>query len=408
MPLNLQQRMMRPLAALRYRDFRLFYSALLVSALGSQIQSTANIWLIYELTGSPLLLGLTGLARGLPILLFSLIGGVIADRVDRRRLIMLVQAIQGLLGLLLATLALTRVIEVWHIYLITIIASSLSALNAPARGAIIPSLVPGNSLLNALALNSTVWQTSTLVGPALAGISIALLGVAATYAIDGTLHILTLVSLARMRLDPVTARARQSALASLREGLSFVRHQSIITVLLAMDSAAMLFGSYRVLLPIFARDLGVGADGLGLLLSAPAAGSLIGAAVMMSLGDLRYKGLFVAGGILAYCLFLVLLACSPWFLLSLGVAIGLGFFDSVQAIPRNTAIQLITPNELRGRVSSFQSMLTNGAPALGQAQSGAVAAIIGAPLAIGAGAVTCAALILGITAARRDLRAANL
>ncbi len=408
MPLNLQQRMMRPLAALQYRDFRLFYSALLVSALGSQIQSTANIWLIYELTGSPLLLGLTGLARGLPILLFSLIGGVIADRVDRRRLIMLVQAIQGLLGLLLAALALTRVIEVWHIYLITIIASSLSALNAPARGAIIPNLVPGNSLLNALALNSTVWQTSTLVGPALAGISIALLGVAATYAIDGTLHILTLVSLARMRLDPVTARARQSALASLREGLSFVRHQSIIMVLLAMDSAAMLFGSYRVLLPIFARDLGVGADGLGLLLSAPAAGSLIGAAVMMSLGDLRYKGLFVAGGILTYCLFLVLLACSPWFLLSLVVAIGLGFFDSVQAIPRNTAIQLITPNELRGRVSSFQSMLTNGAPALGQAQSGALAAIIGAPLAIGAGAVICAALILGITAARRDLRAANL
>jgi MFS family permease len=129
---------------------------------------------------------------------------------------------------------------------------------------------------------------------------------------------------------------------------------------------------------------------------------------MMSLGDLRYKGLFVAGGILTYCLCLVLLACSPWFLLSVVVTMGLGFFDSVQAIPRNTAIQLITPNELRGRVSSFQSMLTNGAPALGQAQSGAVAAMIGAPLAIGAGAVTCAALILGITTARHDLRAADL
>ena len=396
--------MARSLGALQYRDFRLFYSALLSAALGSQIQTTANIWQVYELTDSSLHLGLTGLARGLPILAFSLVGGVIADRVDRRRFIMLAQAINGLLAVALALLTATGRIQVWHIYLFTMISSALTAFSAPARNAIIPNLVPQTLLLNALGLNSTVWQMSHLVGPALAGTCIALFGLPTTYMMNGAAHLVTLAALAVMHLGPLPARPRQPALKSLLEGLSFVRYQSIILVLLAMDSAAVFFGSYRILLPVFARELGVGAEGLGLLLSAPAAGSLLGAAVIMSLGDVRYKGLFVVSGILAYCLFLVLLAASPWFFLSLLVTLALGFFDSLQAVPRNIVIQSITPNELRGRVSSFQSMLTNGAPALGHAQSGAVAALIGAPLAIVTGAVICAAVILGMAATRRDLR----
>lgn len=408
MPLNLRQRAAHAVAALMYRDFRLFYAGLMVAALGSQFQSTANMWQVYELTDSPLHLGLTGLARGIPVFAFSLVGGIIADRIDRLKFTLVVQAASGILSLVLAALTATGLIQVWHIYLVILVGSTLTSVNAPARSAIIPNLVPKEHLLNALALNSTVWQMSQLLGPALAGLSIALFGLSTAYLVNGLAHLVTVMALAAIHLGPVLARSRQSALKSLMEVLTFVRVQSIILVLLAMDSAAVFFGSYRALLPVFARQLGVGADGMGLLMSAPAAGALLGAALIMVLGNVRYKGLFVIGGIIAYCSSLVVLAVSPWFSLSLLMTMALGFFDSIQANPRNAVIQTITPDELRGRVFSFHGMLTSGAPSLGQLQSGAMATLIGAPLTLIVGAAVCTIVILGIVSIRRDLRAADL
>ena len=396
------------LVALQHRDFRLFYGALVVASLGQQIQATANLWQIYEMTDSPLHLGLLGLTRGVPIIALSLMGGIVADRTDRRRLIMLTQALMALISIALGVLTATGAIAVWHLYAATLLTAALNAVNAPARSALVPNLVPREHLLNALALNSTIWQTANIVGPALAGASIAGLGLAPSYALNGGAYVISLGALALMYVGPVAARAPQSALKSLLEGLAFVRYRSIILTLLAMDCAATFFGSYRVLMPVFARDLGVGAEGLGLLLAAPAAGGLLGAAIIMSLSDLRYKGLIVAGGILGYCAALVALALSPWFLLSLLVAGALGLFDSLQATPRSAVIQQITPDDLRGRVSSFQTMLTNGVPPLGQTQLGAVAAILGAPLALIAGAIACAVLILGIVVRSPDLRAPDL
>jgi len=398
----------RALVALQHRNYRLFYIALVVAGLGAQIQRTTNVWQVYELTHSTVHLGLTGLAQGLPILVLSLIGGVIADRVDRRRLIMMTQAVFGLLALLMAVLTGTGLIQVWHIYIVTIITSSLTALNTPARSALIPNLVPKHHLLNAMALNSTVWQISNLLGPALAGGCIALTGLPNTYGVNGAAHLITLSALAILHVGPVAARRRESALKSLYEGLSFIRFRSIILVLLMMDVAARFFGSYTILLPVFARSLGVGAEGMGLLMSASAGGALVGSFVIMWLGNVRYKGLFVVGGILAYCLALLLLAASPWFLLSLLATTCLGLFDSFNATPRNAIIQSITPDELRGRVSGFQSMLTSGGPAMGSALSGGLAALLGPPLALVAGSLTCMTLILGLVCKRKDLRAADL
>lgn len=396
------------LVALRYRNFRLFYIALVVAGIGQQIQRTANVWQVYELTNSTIHLGLTGLAQGLPILALSLVGGVAADRVDRRRFIMVTQFAWGLVALVLAALTATGLIQVWHIYVATILNSALAAVNAPARSALIPNLVPKHHLLNAMALNSTVWQISNMAGPAIAGGLIALVGMPTTYAVNGIAHIVTLATLAIMHLGPVLARPRESALKSLNEGLSFIRLRSIILVLLMMDVAARFFGSYSILLPVFARDLGVGADGMGVLMSASAGGALLGSFVIMWLGNVRYKGLFVAGGILAYCLALLLLAASPWFLLSLLATTCLGLFDSFNATPRNAIIQTITPDELRGRVSGFQSMLTSGGPAMGSALSGALAAFLGAPMALVAGAAICTAVILALVTTRSDLRTADL
>jgi MFS family permease len=409
--------------ALQHRDYRLFYVALLAAAIGGQFQSTASLIQIYDLTHSPLHLGLTGLARGLPTFVLSLVGGVFADRVDRRLLIFGSQAVNGLGAMALAALTFSGLIDVWHIYAIMLLNGSLAALSSPARSALIPNLVPRNHLLNAIALNSTVWQTANIVGPSLAGLMIAAfassagadasgsmtLGLAAAYATNGAVHLITLAALAAMRMGPVPARPREGALRSVVVSLSFItKERSIILALLATDSAAMLFGTYRALTPIFADALGVGPREIGLLFAAPGVGSLLGAVVIMSLGDFRWKGWVVIAGILAYCVGLAAFALSPWFPLTLIVSVALGVFDSVQATPRNGVIQLLTPDELRGRVSAFQYMLVNGMPSLGQTLSGSAAAVLGAPLAMTLGAAICAVIVIGIAAARPDLRDEHL
>ena len=399
----------RAVAALQHRDYSLFYLGLVVAGVGSQVQQTANIWQIYEMTNSPLHLGLTGLARAIPLIALSLMGGVIADRVNRRQVILAAQGISGLMALVLAALTITGHIEVWQIYATIMVSGTLMALSAPARSAIIPTLVPRHHLMNAIALQSTVWQISNIVGPAIGGLLIAAVGLGATYVANGAAHVVTLVALAMIHIGPLVVRQRPSALRSLTEGLSFVRRNSVILALLGTDAAATFFGHYRVLLPFVAANVGFpGPEGLGLLLAAPGVGSLLGAAAIMSLGDLRYKGMVAVVAILGYCVALVLLAISPWFLMAIVVSGALGLFDSLQATPRNTVIQSITPDEMRGRVSSFQQMLTSGVPSLGQAYVGAIAALIGPAMALVTGAFACATIVLGITATRPDLRARDL
>ncbi len=398
----------RAVVALQHRDYRLFYVALLAAAIGGQLQSTANIIQIYDLTHSAVHLGLTGLARGIPTFAFSVMGGVIADRLDRRKLIMVTQAVNGLGALLLGGLTATGVIDVWHIYGMMLLTGSLAALSSPARQAMVPNLVPRNHLLNAIALNSTVWQMANIVGPSIAGVLIATFGLPSAYMGTGCAQLITLSSLAMMRVGPIAGRTRESALRSIGVGLSFMRKRSLILALLAMDAAAMLFGTYRALTPIFADALGVGHEGVGLLLAAPGVGSLLGAACVMSLGDFRYKGLAVIGGILAYCAALVVFALSPWFPLSMAASVALGFCDSLQSTPRNGVIALLTPDEVRGRVSAIQYMLVNGMPSLGQTLSGGTAALLGAPLALTLGAIVCATIVLGIATARPDLREERL
>jgi MFS family permease len=418
--------------ALHHRDFRFFYVALLVAGIGSQIQAFANILQIYDLTGSALQLGLTGLARAVPTIAFSLMGGIIADRVDRLRFSMVAQAINGMLSVALALLTWAGMIDVWHIYVFTFLGGAVAAINTPARSAIIPNLVPRNHLLNAIALNSTVWQSSNILGPTIAGLSIGVFGFAPTYLINGIAQIVAISALGMIRVGRVTAHARQSPARELVEGLKFVRRRSIIWVLLAADMTETFFGRYQAILPIVAVSLGAGAAGTGVLAAAPGVGNLTGAALIMAMGNFRYKGLVVISGILCYCGALVLLAAapwaalgtpflldpavkeriptsvSPWFALAMTATFLLGVFDSIQATPRSGVIQLVTPDEFRGRVSSFQSMLTGGIPPLGQALNGAIASVIGVPLALILGASTCVVAVTSLTMARPELRAADI
>ena len=394
--------------ALAYGDYRRFAISLSLNSLGAQLLLTAVFWQVFELTGSALLLGLTGLARAAPHVVLSLVGGVIADRLNRVRLIQAGQVMNATLVLALAALTLTGALEVWHLYVITFLNSSFTAVTQPARTALIPSLVPRGNLVNAVALNATIGQTSQIIGPALAGAAIATVGLGSAYVLNGLLYLGAMIAIAGVRTYSAASETDESPWRSFVDGMAFVRSKPVIISLLLLDLGAVILGSYRALLPIFAEALGAGAGGYGLLSAAPGVGSLLGAGVMLSLGDMKYKGLYTVFGVLGYSVALVVLALSPWFLLTLIAVSLLGSTNSIQMIPRNSVILAISPDALRGRVEAFRSMLAGGGPPLGYALSGVLAAAIGAPMAIVAGAAACAALVAGVGIAHRELRDPHL
>ena len=390
-------------SAITYGDFRRFAMAQLFTSLGTQLLQTAVFWQVFELTGSALLLGLTGMARAAPHIVLSLAGGVIADRLNRVRLIQAGQVMNAVLLVALAILTVTGAVEVWHLYLITLLNSAFTAVTQPARTALIPSLVPPKSLVNAVALNTTIGNTSQITGPALAGVSIATVGLGPAYLLNGLLYLAAVISLVGVRTPTMDSNPGESPWQSFVDGLSFVRSRPVIISLLILDLGAVLLGSYRALLPILAAMLGVGAGGYGLLSAMPGVGSLIGAGFILSLGDMKYKGLYTIFGVLGYSAALALLALSPWFYLTLLAASLLGATNSIQMIPRNSVILAISPNALRGRVEAFRGMLAGGGPPLGYALSGGMAAALSAPLALVIGAAACALLVAGIGIAHSKL-----
>lgn len=391
-------------AALRFPDYRRFAASLLLTSMGLQLLQVAVFWQVYELTGSALLLGLTGLARAGPHIVLSLMGGVVADRFNRVRLIQAGQAANGLLIVVLAVLTLADAVTVWHLYLVTVLNAAFSAVSMPARTAVIPSLVPREDLVNAVALNSTISQVAQIVGPALGGLVIGTFGLGATYVLDGIAYLAAMAVLWGIRTPSTPSSAPARPWESFVEGMVFVRRRRVIISLLMLDMAATVLGSYRALLPMFADMLGVGASGYGLLSSAPGVGSVVGAMAMLWLGDMRYKGLWTVGGVLAYAASLLVLALAPWFALALVGGALLGATNSIQVIPRNTAILAISPDALRGRVEAFRGMLAGGGPPLGYTLSGVVAAAIGAPAALVIGGIACMAVVGLIVASDRELR----
>jgi MFS family permease len=388
-----------PWNVLASRDFGLFWSSLLVSAIGSQLTSVAMAWQIYEMTNSPLQLGITGLFRAVPVILFALTGGWLADRVDRRRLLIATQALAMLLSLVLAVLTDTGHIQVWHIYAVTFLSTAVMTFDQPARSAMIPSLVPREHLATAFALNITLRQTGLLAGPFIGGVIIAWAGLSWSYYIDALSFLGVIVCLFYMRVRPSeTPPRRESALKSMHEGFSFVWNNSAILGLLVMDTCVSFFGAYRAMMPVFARDiLGVGPTGLGILLGAPALGALVGSSVVMGWSGLSRRPRLIIPITLLYTLGLVLFGLSRWFALSFSIALILGALDSAGETLRMTIIQLLTPDQLRGRVQGLVHVFVIGGPFLGHAQIGLMASAFGAPGAVIAGGLI-GSLTVGLTA----------
>ena len=374
-------------AALRHRDFRLLWMGQIVSVTGSQMQFVAINWHVYLLTKSAFALGLVGLFRGLPIIVCSLAGGVVADAVDRKRLMVVTQTVMLASAALLTAGTLAGVESVWPIYILSGIASAASAFDVPARQALMPTLVPEEDFPNAVSLSIIVFNVATIGGPAIAGFLLAESGPAIIYGINSLSFLAVIAALIAMRTggQPDLQSELKDALsfAALKEGLKFVWHTPIIVQTMTLDFAATFFASATLLLPIFAQErLHVGARGYGFLAAAPAIGSVLTALVMARLGTFQRQGRLVVYSVAIFGVATAAFGVSTVYWFSLLMLAVTGAADTVSTVLRQTIRQLVTPNHLRGRMTSINMMFFMGGPQLGELEAGILAGFIGAPLSV--------------------------
>jgi MFS family permease len=400
------RRQVTPWQVLAQRDFGLFWTSLLFSAVGSEIAAVAVAWQVYEITNSPFQLGLTGFFRALPVMILSIPGGIVADRVDRRRLLIITQGLAALLSLALALLTVSGQVRVWHIYAVIFLHGAVSIFDAPARTAMIPALVPPEQLASAYALNITWRQVATLAGPFLGGLCISAFGVGVSYFIDGASFFGVILCLFFMRPRPTSpAEKKESPLQSVRAGFNFIREQPAILALMSMDTCVNFFGSYRSMMPAFARDfLGTGPAGLGALLGVPALGALAGSGIVMAMGNPKHKGKLIIKVTLIYTAGLIGFALSRSFVLSLVIVFALGLLDAIGETLRDTLVQLITPDRMRGRVKSFDQVFMSAGTYAGHAQMGTAATFLGVPGALIFGGFLGSAAVLLVAKYARSLR----
>jgi MFS family permease len=385
-------------SALKHRDFRLLWLGQIVSVTGSQMQSVAINWHVYLLTKSALALGLVGLFRGAPIIVCSLVGGVVADAVNRKRLMIATQSVMLATAALLAVATIMGLKSVWPIYVLSAFASAATAFDIPARQSLMPSLVPAADFPNAVSLGLVVFNIATIGGPALAGFVLAGSGPAIIYAINAASFLAVIAALLAMRVtgSPDLQVGRRDALSftALKEGLQFVWRTPIIVQTMTLDFAATFFASATLLLPIFARErLHVDARGYGFLAAAPAIGSVITALVMARIGTFRREGRLVVVAVAIFGVATAAFGVSRVFWFSLLMLAATGAADTVSTVLRQTIRQLVTPNHIRGRMTAINMMFFMGGPQLGELEAGALAALIGAPLSVvvgGLGSLICA------------------
>jgi MFS family permease len=384
----------------RDRDFRLLWLGQMVNSLGRQVTVITLPFELWQLTHSSLSIGLLALVQLVPILIFSLGGGALADAVDRRRLLIVTQLLLAATSLALVVLAMQPSPPVWALYAVAFVAAGVGAVDGPARSAAIPRLVPRERLPAAIAVNWLSGQTVAVAGPVFAGVIIAVSGVATAFAFDVATFTASLVALLMIAPIPPHPDARRPSLRSIAEGLRFARDRRIIMATLAIDLDAMVFGMPSSLFPQLALTVfNTGAAGYGLLNAAPAIGAFAGAALSGWVGRVRRPGrgvvAAVAGWGAAILAFGLLTAVFPLALACLAFA---GGADVVSAVLRNSIVQLTTPDQLRGRLSSIYMLVVTSGPRIGDAEAAAVAAVAGPQFSVVSGGVLC---LLGLIAVVR-------
>ena len=350
------------------------------------MQMTATNWLLYQLTGSPLQLGLNGMFRAIPAIALGLVGGTFADRFDRRWLLLWTQALLGMFALGIGLLDATGNIQAWQIYTFTFVSAVVGSFDGPARQALYPSLVPRSVLSNAVALNSILWKGAALLGPSLGGVAISLMGTAGAFYANAASFFVVVGALLFMHTPSAPSSRQRRFFAETAEGLSFISSKPIVLGVMIMEAFSSVFGLNHAILTIFASDiLRVGAHGFGLLQSARGLGSVIGSSYYIGMGQRPQQGMILLVSAMLYGVGFVLFGLSPSYALSLVLMAFLGITDTIWSAARGTILQLTTPERLRGRVMGVFQLSNRGLHPLGQMETGLVVPLIGAREATVAG-----------------------
>ncbi len=393
--------------ALRNRDFRLFWSGNFLSNIGTWMQNVAQSWLVLTLTAnSAFWLGVVGFAGSIPYLVFTLFGGVVADRADKRRLLLVTQSVMMILAFVLATLTWFKVITVWEVVALSFLNGMAMAMNAPSYQALVPRLVPREDLTNAIALNSAQFNLSRILGPTLGGYAMALFGMAGNFFLNGLSFLAVLWSLTRIQYPGEEEREHPSLLDSRRQGFTYLRGERQMYVLVWMTTVVSFFAiPFITFIPFFARmQLNVGETGLGWLLAASGFGAVVAAVLVAAFGVIRHRGkvvviagLFFFSAIIGFCY-------SHVFALSACCALVEGFSAILMISCFNIAIQHLSSDEMRGRVMSIYATSFLGLPPLGALLAGALSRYIPTGHVLAAMAATAAALFIGFYMFSKPLR----
>ena len=367
--------------ALRHRDFRLLWVGLAVSAVGTWMQIVAQSLLVLKIThGSAFALGTVSLAQALAFFLFALIGGSVADRIDKRRLLLLTQSGSAVMAILLGLLTYFNVIQLWMILVLAFLNGTLLSFDQPTRGALIPMLVPREDLGNAISLQSMIFNGASTLGPALAGFAVAAIGYAGNFFLNGASFLGVLIALYLMRV-PASVSHQQSTAQAIGAALNTVKRDAVLPWVLSGFAAMLFLGpSSALILPVFAvKVLHIGPERLGLLFTAAGIGTILGALFLASLGSNPRRGLIYLAGMFLWVAALTVFALSGWFWISMVALLVYGVGQTLAGTTTITLLQLRVPENMRGRVMSLNTLVIMGIRPLGDFPAGALIGLIGAP-----------------------------
>ncbi|MGE5645771.1 MAG: MFS transporter [Acidobacteriota bacterium] len=378
--------------ALKHRNYRLFFSGQFISLIGTWMQNVAESWLVYRLANSTVLLGLVGFAGQIPVFFLASVGGAAADRFNRRGILIATQASMMTLALILATLTLSGVVQVWHVMILASLLGVTNAFDIPARQSFVVDMVGREDLTNAIALNSSLFNSARIVGPAVAGVLVAAIGEGWCFFANGVSYIAVIAGLLLMRVPPRRIEAPTgSAIAHILEGFRYVwRTRPIRAVLVQLGIISLMGMPYAVLMPVFAQNiLHSGPRGLGILMGCTGIGALAGGLMLAMRRGLHGLGRWIAYATVGFGAGLILFSFSRIYWLSALLLIPAGFSFIVQMAASNTLVQAMVPDALRGRVMAVYSMMFMGMAPLGALGAGIAAARLGAPAAVMIGGVCC-------------------
>lgn len=400
--IRIKQKISDAFASLKFRDYRFLVLGQFGSSMGMWMDQIARGWLIYEMTGSPFLLGLTSALKAAPMLFLSIFAGVIADRYSRKKLMMISQAFSVALNLILAILIVTHTVQVWHVLVTSLVLGIAQAFDQPARSVMISDLVDSKYLNNAISLNSVAFNISRTLGPSIAGVAVAVAGTGSSYFLQAFVYLSTMFFTSRITEPPLvekremeTDQIQNNIFQDIMEGFKYIKSDKVIVALLAVALIPTLLAQpYQSLMPIFAKDiLKVGPQGFGLLLGFTGIGSIMGALFAGTVSKSRSLGVYQLVLATTFGGLLVFFAFSPLYALSLSLLVVIGFSQTGYNVLNNTLVQTHSPAQLRGRIMGIY-FLNRGMMPLGTLIAGVMAGWIGAPLTVGLLGASCALLVI--------------